>query len=176
MKTLSILYLFVLSVASCLGQESNAYIRLQGTVFSADSIPVENAYLISYKTLRAYASNKNGQFDILVAVNDSLKINHLSFKPVVIIVSKYSSPLKLFLEFQENIIDEVSIKYRNADVEHLKSNMDVWLGELQNTYYYTCPVGPAVNSYAPQKTQSYEASVNLFEVIKWIKFKSKHRK
>ena len=174
MKTLPVLFLISFAFP-CLGQEQPSFVRMQGTVWDPDSIPVENAYLISYETLRSYATDKNGKFDILIANTDSLKLNHLSFKPVILHTSRNTLPLNIYMVYEENAIDEVSIRLNNTDEIRLKENVAGWLDELQNEYYYTCPVGPTANPYAPTKTQSTEASVNIFEVIKWIKYKRKHK-
>ena len=104
---------FLTITMTCLGQEHIPFIRIQGTVYSPDSIPVENAYLLSYKTLRAYATDKSGYFDILIQADDSLKLNHLSYKQVNISVADYTGPLTIYMEYEENSIGEVSVKLYN---------------------------------------------------------------
>lgn len=174
MKTLPAI-LFLLTPLLFFGQEQVSIIRVQGFVYSPDSIPVENAYLISYQTLRAYATDKNGKFDILIADNDSLKVSHLSYSPTVIRAKDYKEPLKLYMQYELNNIDEVSIRLKNTDQINLEANMDGMLKELQNKYYYTCPKGNVTNSYAPKTTQSSEVGINIFELIKWIKYKRRHK-
>jgi hypothetical protein len=170
-------WFFVLMMVALTGLSQNvpSYIRFQGNVFSPDSLPVENAYLVSFTTLRAYATDEKGHFDILVSSDDSLKINHLSFKPVVLVVANCTSPLMLYLEFQDMPIKEVSVKNSSRELKALQSNADNWMKQLKNEYHYTCPKGQTNNPYYSTKSQEQEASINLFELIKLIKFKRRHR-
>lgn len=174
MKLLFLLLIIATHLA-VYSQDFNSILRVQGYIFSPDSLPVENAYLISYQTLRAYTTDENGKFDLLLFSNDSIRINHLAYKPVVVQANEYSEPIKIYMEYQENNIDEVSVRLKNSDQINMESNMAIILNEVQNTYYYTCPKGNVTNSYAPVSIQRSEVGINIFELLKWIKYKKKQK-
>lgn len=135
-------------------EESDSIVCIYGTIQSPDSIPVENAYLISYKTMRAYATDKNGTFGILLNADDSLKINHISFEPIVIKPSTQNGSIELFMKYAENVIGDVNIINPQRNLERMKKNMTNIMNELEDVHYFNYQDNLVYNSYAPCSDQT----------------------
>ena len=146
-------------------QSPDSLVLLQGVVICPDSIPVENAYLISYTTLRAYATNAKGEFRIWVLPGDSLKVHHVAFKSVIVKPNSRVFTHTIALEYEENIIETISIKYRDLEIENMNKNMEVMKVILGKEFHFNYQSRVPVNSYAPSKGPSGIMEVNLFELI-----------
>lgn len=157
------------------GQEKYSIGRFKGVILDKDSLPIENAYITSFKTNRKFATDENGRFDVLILKDDSLKIEHISYNTKVIHPMEFDSITSIFMNERINAISAVNVNHENEDTKIMKQNVNGWLDEVRNQYYYTCPVGPTTNPYAPKLTQNSEASINILEVIKWIKWKKKQK-
>jgi hypothetical protein len=143
---------------------------IRGQVFCPDSLPVEDAYLISYNTLRAYATDKKGKFSISVNITDSLKVHHVSFESIVL--KPKLEYQKVYLKFRDNALSEIIVKNNDREVENMQNNFELMKIQLSGEYQYNFqPAGVVVNSYAPQKEANGIAETNIIEFMKFIKRK-----
>ena len=60
----------------------------EGYLFSADSVPIEDAHLINYRTTKIVTTDSRGYFKTIVQAGDSLMINHISLAPLIIHVRR----------------------------------------------------------------------------------------
>lgn len=168
-----IISLLIVSSIAVLGQLCDSLIVFSGQLFSPDSIPAENVYLISYSTLRAYATNKNGEFNISASLSDSFKVHHVSFDPIII--KPKTDKQLIYLSYLENALDEVNIKYKDRNEVNMNQNVGLIKNQLSKEYYYyTKPPGAILNSYAPPKSSSGIMEINFIELFeRAIRFKKK---
>lgn len=170
------MYLFIVCSVAVFGQMPDSLIVFSGQILSPDSIPIENVYLISYTTLRAYATDKNGEFDISTSSLDSLKVHHVSFESIIL--KPKTSKQLIYLTYRENALDEVIIKHNDRNMVNMKQNMEMLKFQLSKEYYYyTKPPGNVVNTYAPNKAPSGFLEINFIELFeRAIRFKKKNQK
>ncbi|MBN2807597.1 MAG: hypothetical protein JXR22_13140 [Prolixibacteraceae bacterium] len=163
--------LIMLFGISLKAQQALQLVNFSGQVLDPDSIPVAAAYLISYKTLRAYATNAEGLFNIQTCEDDSFKIHHVSFEPVV--VKSTSAFVTLVLKENAYFIDAIEIKYKNLDSINLNQNMEALSRQLSKVYYFNYQSDFVKNPYAPGKGPTGIVELNVFEVYERIKRKLK---
>lgn len=87
MKKLLVIAIFAFVSSQIFSQNNtiiNHTIIFEGYLFSEDSIPMENAHIINYRTAGIVVSSKTGYFRFEVEEGDSLMINHISLTPTVI--------------------------------------------------------------------------------------------
>lgn len=168
--------IFVVTNIPVFGQMRDSLILFSGQILSPDSIPVENVYLISYTTLRAYATDKNGEFVISTSSSDSLKVHHVSFESIIIKPKKRKQ--LFYLSYSENALDEVIIMHNDRNLINMNQNIEKLKLQLSNEYYYyTKPSGNVVNSYAPQKAPTGFIELNFIELLeRATRYKKKNQK
>lgn len=159
-----IIYLFIVCSIAVFGQISDSLILFSGQILSPDSIPIENVYLISYTTLRAFATDKNGEFVISTSSSDSLKVHHVSFESIIL--KPKTSKQLIYLTYRENTLDEVVIRHNDRNLVYMNQNMEMLKFQLSKEYYYyTKPPGNVVNTYAPTKSPSGILEINFIELF-----------
>jgi hypothetical protein len=131
-----IILLFFLVIVSFAQQKSTNSFNYSGQILDADSVPVESAYLISYKTLMIYSTDAEGRFTIPVMEGDSFKIVHIAYQPYIIKPQKGLPENPVFLDFEEYAIEPVSINsnknnIRNKDMDNFNRNMKIITKQLQ---------------------------------------------
>lgn len=162
----------ILLMGICIkAQQPNQMLNFSGQVLDPDSIPVAEAYLISYKTLRAYATNAEGLFNIQTSEDDSFKVHHLAFDALVIKAG--SIFLTLVLAEKNYLIDAIDINYRNLDSINLNQNMEALSRQLSKIYYFNYQSDFVKNPYAPLKGPTGIVELNVFELYERIKRKFK---
>jgi len=170
LKCLSAGFLILIAI-SLRAQQPDQFVFFTGQVLDPDSIPVENAYLISYRTLRAYSTNKDGRFGIQVEKGDSLKIHHVVFEPAIL--HPTSEFKTIVLKEAEYSIEAVNVKYRDLEMVYFNKNMETIKMQLAREYHFNFQSGFLRNPYAPIKGPTGIVELNLFEVIARIKRKLK---
>lgn len=154
-------------------QEPIKLMLVTGHILNTDSTAIENAYLISYKTLRAFASNKEGYFEILLEPDDSLKIHHVSYKAINIKPNWNSNKFEIVMEYDDNLIGDVTITNGTTELRHMQLNMSETRKQLNKEFLSAHTKGPILNTYAPINPSAQTGGINLFELIDWIKHKRK---
>lgn len=138
-------FLFCVSSIQLFGQDSSSEDSLQvfeGYLIYEDSIPVENAYLISYKTRRIVATDSTGYFRARVLPGDSLMINHLTLEPQVIHPDQFPTPkARIVVDFRTYMITPVISNSYKKQMANFNKNVEKLYSDLRK------------NGYAPQESQ-----------------------
>jgi len=165
--------IFMLMAFIVKAQPPDSLILFSGYILDEDSLPIENAYLVSYRTIRGYSTNEKGFFKIMLLKGDSLMINHLSYERRIIKANN-DSPLKNchYLKFSPYSIKTMDVKYRDISMENFHRNMKLINAQMRRDmplYRYNSDQ----NAYAPSpKPQFYGFSFNeLYKYIKAKKYK-----
>lgn len=109
--------------SACGFQENEPY-QLKGQIMASDSVPLENAYLINYRTYNIYASNQKGSFSIPVQPGDSLVISYISYMRKIIYADSVKNNPVIFLEIDTFFLGEISVFENKVDeIENMKKNM-----------------------------------------------------
>lgn len=147
-----------------------------GYIFSEDSVPVENAYLINYRTTKITATDSTGRFAVFVQKNDSLMINHLTLQPRVIHPDKKEASLSVFyVPHRRYQITTVSSAANRIDQRNFEKNVQLIRMSLANAGLKNIksPRGSINNPYNPDKT-SEGLTVTLEDLFKL--FRKRKRK
>ncbi len=152
-------------------QTSDSTFYFSGYVLDEDSLPVENAYLINYRTLRAFAVDEHGRFSAKVQMGDSLKINHISFQQKIIYANNLPDSCNIYkLAFEPYIIETVSVKHRNIEMENFNRNMALIFAQMKINPPARYQRGNVGNTYSPE-AQSAGFGINLSDLISLFKKK-----
>ncbi len=117
-------------------EDSTEYI-FTGQILDPDSLPVENVYLINYRNVKAYATNKYGKFKIPVLPGDSLKTSHISYESIIVKACPPDSFPVYRLSFAINNLGESYVlRYRNLgrekyELENFNRNWDIVMKSMQ---------------------------------------------
>ncbi|WP_423127382.1 hypothetical protein [Gaoshiqia sp. Z1-71] len=125
MKYVGFVFLIVLNI-HLFGQviQQEAFL-FEGYVFTEDSIPLENAHLINYRTTKIVTTNHQGLFRTSVFEGDSLKINHVSMSPVTIHARKPADRQnKYYLPYRTYLINPMSMPTYQKEYEHSENNAE----------------------------------------------------
>ena len=102
-------------------QQPTGTVVFHGYIFTEDSVPVEDAFLINYRTSKIVTTDKKGYFKTLLLQGDSLMINHLSLSPKVIYAEKADSEtIKVYVPYRTYILKAIS----SGNYEKEKKNVD----------------------------------------------------
>lgn len=146
--------------------------RIRGYVLGPDSIPVENAYLISYTTLKAYATDENGYIDMPAIPGDSMKIHHVAYQHRVVHPNDFENEATVFLDYEDHVIggidvNDYKIHEANFNANNYKMQKEL-VGLTQLNYRNRKVENPYTNN---QFTNTQ--GVSLSEVIALFKKKKK---
>jgi len=99
-------------------------ILFQGYVFSEDSVPVEDAFLINYRTSKIVTTDKNGYFKTSLLQGDSLMINHLTLSPKVIYAEKADSEtINVYVPYRTYILKAISSGNYEKEKKNIEESM-----------------------------------------------------
>jgi hypothetical protein len=121
-----LLFALVLVSVSSFSQEKEFI--LSGRILAYDSSFVSNAYIINFRTMAAYSSKSNGQFNIRVEHGDSMMVNHISFIRKKIYADSVLLNPEIYLEYDTIMLKQIDY---GAD-EKLKKNLDENMGQIKN--------------------------------------------
>jgi hypothetical protein len=152
-------------------QPPDSLILFSGYVLDKDSVPIENAYLVNFRTIRYYLTNKNGFFKNWVLSGDSFMINHISYEKRIIKANSKPSHLNYFLlKFEPYEIQVVDLRYREIEIGNFKKNMESMTFEMKiNTPTYQ--INTERNKYAPPSIGDQSIEINLIEILNYLKTK-----
>lgn len=164
----------ILTSSAVIAQDKNDNLFLfRGYIFSEDSVPVENAYLINYRTTKIVATESNGRFSVYVREDDSLMINHLSLQPLVIRPLKGTDSFPVFYVahriYEIKTVTSTSLEYYYFKQNVLKIRQNLNRAGLQHT---KSPRGSDNNPYNPDKT-SLGLTTTPGDIIQLFKKKKK---
>jgi hypothetical protein len=169
MKTqLYFFLLFLLIVMGAHGQEK----FFSGYVLDCDSMPIENAVLINYRSLRAFTTKEDGSFKVPFQTGDSIKINHISYAQKVIHPNEDPrSSNTFYLEFDPFEIRTVAVTHNPIELQYFERNMARIFEELKLQRGPQKPTGgPIYNPYDPSTPPAY-AGINFIDLYKLLKKK-----
>ena len=112
-------------------------IPFQGYLLADDSIPVENAYLINYRTMKVVTTDSTGYFKTWVEEGDSLMINHLALQPKVIHAnnkSKFGNRIRV--DYRIYAIQPVVTNEYALQMKYFEKNMKILYAQLENLGYH----------------------------------------
>jgi hypothetical protein len=152
-------------------QLPDSLILFSGYVLDEDSIPIVNAYLISYRTMKSYTTDEKGFFKIKLLLGDSLLINHISYERKIVKANNKPPQSNSFnLKFSPYEMNSISVSNRDIELENLQQNMKSTTKQMQeNTPCYKFNSGR--NSYAPPSAADHYVGINIVELISFIKTK-----
>jgi hypothetical protein len=163
--------IFTLMALIVEAQPSDSLIIFSGYILDTDSLPIENALLVNYRTIHGNTTNEKGFFKICLQKGDSLMINHLSYERRIIKANdKPSLSNCYFLKFSPYEMKTIDVNYRNIEMENFHRNMKLINYQMRmNTPTYR--TNTERNAYAPPAAGNQTVGINLFEVIRYIKTK-----
>lgn len=152
--------------------QSPELFAFEGYLFSEDSVPVENAYLINYRTLKIVATDSTGYFKTFVQQGDSLMINHLTLSPKV--VHAHAGKAKnnvICVPFRTYLIKPVVAMDYTIQMKHFEKNMKLLYQQLAKLGYHAPARSNTYgNPYNPDAVNP-GVSLNISELIRLIKKK-----
>lgn len=162
----SLLTCFLLLSIIARPQTPENLIFFSGYVFNEDSLPVENAALINFITLKTFMTNSKGYFQIFLNESDSLLINHISYERTIIKPNNHpSASNKFYLKASMNEIKTVTINYREQI--NLENNMqDMHIAMRKSTPIYN--TNTSFNSFAPPRNDNV-IGIDIVKLYHWIK-------
>lgn len=164
-RLLVLLLLLLYSINSNAEKIGRSYI-FQGLVLSADSIPVENAYMVNYRNARTYTTDIDGRFRVPVQQGDSLKIVHVSFQPIIVKVSVNDTII--ILNYNENIIETVTVKLVDVELQHFYKNMEVMKMQIDKMSHYNYRNTKVQNPYNTNQFTG-TTGIAISDIIKLFK-------
>jgi len=155
---------FYLLTISGFSQENE--FLLKAKIIGQDSIPVENTYVINYRTQNAYLTRENGQFNIWVRQGDSLMISHISFfRKKVCVDSLIQYPVvRIYYDtipIKQVVVNDRMMKNFEKNMEFLKI---LSVAESERMYMGNNPVMKSVIENNPIFS-SQAASLNLLPIL-----------
>lgn len=140
MKPLFVLFMSVISsqvVAQNQEPEPGKPVLFQGYLLAEDSIPVENAYLINYRSMKVVATDSTGYFRTWAEDGDSLMINHLSLQPKVIYANKGTKNENRFrVDYRIYNIKPVVTNEYALQMKYFEKNMKRMYAQLEDLGYH----------------------------------------
>ena len=125
MRYLGLIFLILLNVHLFGQVNQQEEFLFEGYIFTEDSIPLENAHLINYRTTKIVTTNRLGFFRTSVFEGDSLKINHLSMSPVTIYAKKQAEGQnRYYLPYRTYLINPMSMPTYQKEYEHSENNAE----------------------------------------------------
>ena len=150
-----LLFPFLFFVYDAISQEhSDSTFIFSGYIFDVDSVPIEGAYLINCRTLKAVSTDNNGYFRMRVTNRDSLVINHISYmRRFVFGNSGIARENKYYLDFSPYELSPVIVKNYEVDLANFEKNMKFiykQIGMTEKPVDYKIGSYPlTANPYAP---------------------------
>lgn len=109
-------------------------IILEGYIFTEDSLPVENAHLINYRTSRIVTTNKEGYFRVNILQGDSLMINHVSLTPKIVYSGEKTENeiIKIYIPYRTYILKAISSGNYEKERENVEESMKQVKKDIEN--------------------------------------------
>ena len=153
MKNLPILCLLFIVSNAFPQDRPDSTIIFSGYVFDLDSIPIEGAYLLNCRTLKAVLTSSSGYFRMRVQPGDSLVINHIAYERIFIQANeKRASENRFFLGIKPYEVSPIVVKSYKVELANFEKNMKIIYKQLRMMEIpnYKSNYGPeTANPYAP---------------------------
>lgn len=138
MKPLFFLFLLLFSL-QLLAQEpeTRKVVMFQGYLMAEDSIPIENAYLINYRSMKVVTTDSTGYFRTWAEEGDSLMVNHLTLQPKVIHVNENPKlQNRIRVDYRVYSIKPVVTNEYALQMKYFEKNMKILYAQLENLGYH----------------------------------------
>lgn len=168
--------LFIFTTAVLFGQsQTDSIIVFKGYIFTEDSIPIENVYLINYRDTKMVTTDSTGHFSIVVQPGDSLMINHLTLQPRVIHARKgKANSNKFYVQIRNYTFKPIATRTYSLDYLYFKKNVKKIYRDLERLGYRNPNVGldrfSDGNPYDPDRA-SPGVGISLSDIIRLFKRK-----
>ncbi|RKD85173.1 hypothetical protein [Mangrovibacterium diazotrophicum] len=127
MKRLVLILITLLSInaiAYCQNTTSQSFVY-DGYVYSQDSLPLEGAFLINYRTSKIVATDHSGYFKMAVEAGDSLMVNHVSMAPKVVnVVPTYLNKAHIYVTYRTYMVNPITTYDEEKQRSNLEQSMD----------------------------------------------------
>lgn len=144
--------------------------RFSGFIFDQDSVPVEGAYVINYRTMLGMATNRDGHFALTCEPGDSLMVSHISYERKIIKIKSYNiiaSPQVYYVHFAAHEMSPLIIQQNPNNMKYFAKNIDLMNKQIKKMIHSLGPQGgaPSVNmSTNPALGGGVGVSFSLAEV------------
>lgn len=168
-------WIILLTSAVDAQNKNDSVFVFSGYIFSEDSVPVEDAYLINYRDTKIVATDVAGYFSVSVQGNDSLMINHLSMQPLIIHPKPGNAASNIYyLKHKRYQIKTVSSE-GNIEHQNFEKNVQNMKTALENMglQHIKSPRGSINNPYNPEK-RSEGLTITLEDFFKLFRKKKKN--
>ena len=173
MKPLSLI-LFCITSLQLFAQEElkKKTVVFEGYLMLEDTIPVENAYLINYRTLKVVATDSTGFFRTYAEEDDSLMINHLTIAPKVVHANNQpKSENTIRVEFRHYMIEPVISNSYQFQMANFEKNIKLMYAQLQKLGYHSnISKSIRINPYDPDELDP-GLTVRLNDLFRFLKKK-----
>jgi hypothetical protein len=117
--------------------------RFSGFIFDQDSIPVEGAYVINYRTMLGMVTNKDGHFWLTCEPWDSLMVSHISYQRKIIRVNHFDPmavPRIYYVHFAAHEMSPLVIQQNPNNMKYFAKNIDQMNKQIKKMIH---SLGPA---------------------------------
>jgi hypothetical protein len=158
-------------------QPTDSLIFFSGYILDEDSLPIENALLINFRTIHSCSTNGKGFFKIWLIKGDSLMLNHISYERRIVKANdKPSQSNCYYLKFSPYEMKTIAVNYRNFEMENFRRNMKLINEQMRKElpFYRN---NSDQNGYAPPPKTQF-ASFNFSELYRYLKtekYKKKYK-
>ncbi|GET22202.1 hypothetical protein [Prolixibacter denitrificans] len=118
--------------------------KFSGFIFDKDSIPVEGAYVINYRTMLGMVTNKDGHFSVTCEPGDSLMVSHISYERKIIKIKKYdliASPHFYYMHFAAHEMSPLIIQQNPNNMKYFAKNIDLMNKQIKKMIHSLSPAG-----------------------------------
>jgi len=175
---MKVLFLFMTTLIPVLsfsqtGEDQTAL--YSGYVLDEDSVPIGNAYLISFRTTKIVTTDSLGAFRIRLQKGDSLMVFHVSFKRKIVLadtLSKIRSLIVLQKEF--HLIMEVTIRDQKQELINLEKNVQIMQANIRqpfNPFQLKRTGSVSVENPLSPQANNIDFAINLAEIIRRLRKK-----
>ncbi len=157
----------------CKAQTNNGF--FEGYVFSEDSVPVEDAYIINYSDMRIVTTDSNGHFKTPYNPGDSLMINHISLSPIVIHSNlNEATDNTFYIDFKIYTLQTCVMRHNaeGVNMENFERNIQKIYKSIEKEGFRHGDPKPMTNNGLPidlSRLTTGNASVNLLTIADIIK-------
>ncbi len=98
---------------------------LEGYIFTEDSVPAENTYLINYRTSKIVTTNSKGFFRMNLQRGDSVMTNHVSLTPKVIYTEsvKPNEVIKVYIPYRTYVLKAIQSGKYEKEKKNVEESM-----------------------------------------------------
>ena len=169
---LFLIIIFVAQLSRAQKPQENTIV-FEGFIFSEDSVPIENAHLINYRTTKIITTDIRGYFKTVLYEGDSLMINHISLAPKVVHAnSKKSNENIILASYRTYLLSPISNNDFKREQKFSEQNMKQINKQLGNkTFRDTIPKTMNVNPYNDAKISQGIDFRGLLKLVRKLKKK-----